>query len=140
MEGIVCIASKNLFDMGNAEERDKFSPVGFGAVDFEVWGGGVTIIKVDGHVVGNLDGILDCKEPEFHGKVMFCEVVAGNCANVFPVCFCEAVLVLAFPRCTGGDGIVFVEEFFNNASDEFEVSVGKHFFGEFSNAANELLE
>jgi len=49
-------------------------------------------------------------------------------------------LILAFSRGAGSGGVVFVEEGFDDASNEFEITVGKHFFGEFSNSSNELLE
>ena len=35
---------------------------------------------------------------------------------------------------------MFIKEGFDNASNEFEITVGDHFFGEFSNSSNELLE
>ena len=35
---------------------------------------------------------------------------------------------------------MFIEEGFYDASNEFEVTVSDHFFGEFSNSSNKLLE
>ncbi len=124
VESVVSVTSEDLFDMGNTEKRDEFSPVRFRAVDFEVWGGYVAVVEADGHVVGYLDGILDGEEPKFHGEVVFGKVVTCYGADVFPICFGEAILVLALAWRTSCDCEVFVKEFFNNATDEFEVSVG----------------
>ncbi len=123
VESVVGIAGKDLFHMGDTEERDEFSPIRFGAIDFEVWSGCFAVVEADWHVVCYLDGILDCEEPELHWEVVFGEVVACNVADVFPVGFGKAVLILAFTWGAGCDGKVFIKEFFDNATDEFEVSI-----------------
>ena len=140
MEGVDCVSGEYLLDMGNAEERNELSPVRFDCVGFEVGSGDGAIFEFNGHVVGDLDGVEDTIEPELHGEVMFSKVIASNSAEVFPVCFCEAVLILPFAWGTGGGGIIFIKEFFDDATDEFEVTIGKHFEREFSNSADELLE
>ena len=45
------------------------------------------ISEFNGHVVGDLDGVLDGKKPEFHGEVVFGKVISGDVTEVFPICF-----------------------------------------------------
>ena len=140
MEGVVSIVGEDSFDMSYTKKWYEFAPVGFDTVGFEVRGGDRAIIEEDGHVVGDLDGILNAEVPEFHGAVVFGEVVSGDVAEVFPVGFSKAVFILAVTRSSCCEGEVVIEELGNFAADKFEVAVCEHLFREETYFSDELFD
>ena len=56
---------------------------------------------MNGEVIGYLDCVPESEEPELLWEEVFCHVVLGDVADVFPVCFGETILVLSFCWGTG---------------------------------------
>ena len=43
-----------------------------------------------------MEGVADTVVPEFGWEKVFCHIVVGNVADVFPIGFREAIFVLSF--------------------------------------------
>ena len=107
-------------------------------VCFVEWSGEFVCICLYGNVIGNLDGIFDGEVPEFGGKKMFCEIVAGDVTDVAPVALAESILTLAATGCTR-DLSVWFKDVIDVLPYDFEVAIGNYFIWVEAYFADEFL-
>ena len=126
-------------DVGRAEEGDELAVVGKETVGLEEGGGNCFVGEIDWEVVGDLDGVVEGEVPEGRGKEVFSEEISGHIDQVFPIAFCEAVLVLTMGwgatdlgrgREGGGGRVELLEKLKCFPSNEFEVAISDHLLGE----------
>ena len=79
------------FDVGCREERDEFAPIRFDIMSSKERGGSGPCDCFDGHIILDLDGVVDGKEPKFTREKMIGEPTTSEFACVPPVNFAGAV-------------------------------------------------